>query len=98
MKRRRKTAAERRQEYADAEERVWRTFSAKLNKAGTAAEVAELAFGSAPAQGEPGRKFYSNLAFFVGHGFSIVPDGSNNTERAHYGKLVQRLRDAGELK
>jgi hypothetical protein len=95
-KRQRKTAAERRQEFADAEDRVWTKFSAKLREVGSFVEAQKLARGPAPNQGQPGRRFYSNLAFFLGD--FTVPHGSNEAERALYLALIRRLDEAGEIR
>ena len=50
----------------------------------------------APPPDAPGRRFYSNLGFFLGA--FTVPMGSNQTERSHYIEFIKRLDAAGALK
>lgn len=51
---------------------------------------------SAPAHADVGRKFYSNLGFFM-QTFA-VPDGSNATERQEYLRIVRLIDAHGGLK
>lgn len=95
MKRRRKTEAERRQERANADARQWDVFRAKLDAARNYKD-ALLVVHDAPSPDAPGRRFYSNLGFFL-QAFT-VPDGANSAELALYQQLIERMDEAGELK
>lgn len=95
MKRPRKTVAERRQERATAEARCWDEFRPKLEAAKTYADAIKL-HSQAPPPDAPGRRFYSNLGFFL-QGFT-PPDGANLTERANYLRLIKNFDDEGLLK
>jgi len=52
--------------------------------------------GQAPPPDAPGRRFYSNLGFFLND--FAVPNGSGSDERRLYLQLVQRIDAAGGLK
>lgn len=95
MKKRRKTVAERRSERAAAERQVWTAFRPKLEALQTMPEAYQLVAES-PRPDAPGRRYYSNLGFFL-QSFS-VPDGSSNEERALYLQFIERLDAAGMLK
>jgi hypothetical protein len=103
MKRKRKTAAEKRLEQYDAERRVWKRFRSRLESAQSWAEVILLAGERLPPPDRggkaPGHEYYSNLNFFIRgllEGF-IVPSGSSYHEKLLYLPLIQRLDTAGEL-
>lgn len=91
----RKAADQRSQERADAERRCWDQFRPKLEALQTFDDAVRLV-GQAPPPDAPGRRYYSNLGFFL-NGFA-VPAGSGYTERALYLQLVQRIDAAGGLK
>ncbi len=93
--RRRKTVAERRHEHAEAERRVWDEFRPWLAALSSYADALKLV-AEAPPPDSPGRRFFSNLGFFL-QGFS-TPGGSSGEERALYAQLIERLDAAGELK
>jgi len=93
--RKRKTRAERDQERADAERRVWDAFRPRLDALQTFLEAKKL-MAESPPPDAPGRRYYSNLAFFL-QAF-IVPMGSSYAEKALYVQFNQRLDAAGELK
>lgn len=57
---------------------------------------AQLLVARGPSPDTPGRRFYSNLAFFLG-GF-WVPHGSSVEERRLYIVFIERLEAAGALK
>jgi len=95
MAKRRKTRAEREHEWAQAERRVWEEFQPRLASLQTFEEAAELVLSAPPAD-SPGRRYYSNLGFFMQQ-FN-VPNGANGTERHLYAQLIQRLDAAGALK
>jgi hypothetical protein len=80
---------------ATEEFRILEDFLTRLDKVSTFVEAERLAIET-PPQGSPGRKFYSNLAFFL-QSFT-VPAGSNYAERRSYLGLIQRLDAAGMLK
>ena len=94
MLRKRKTKAERDQEHA-AEQRVWKVFSERLAALQTLVE-AQLLVQETPRETSPGRRFYSNLRFFLAA--FIVPMGSSYEEKALYLQFIQRLDAAGALK
>jgi hypothetical protein len=87
----RRTRADREQEWAAKEQRESDRFVVELGKVNKFVEAQVLVFHG-PRESEPGRRFYSNLGFFL-MSFG-VPFGSNNTERQLYIELIQRF-DAG---
>jgi hypothetical protein len=95
MARKRKTNADRERERAEADRRVWEAFRARLAHLQTFDEASRLVAES-PPQAAPGRRYYSNLGFFL-HAF-IVPAGSGYEERALYLQFIQRLDAAGGLR
>ena len=94
-KAKRRTNANRERERAAADQRAWEEFLPKLAALQTFVE-AQILVAQAPPPDAPGRRYYSNLGFFLG-AFS-VPMGSNHTERAHYIEFIKRLDAAGSLK
>ena len=54
--------------------------------------------GDSPPEGAPGRRFYSNLSFFLLHSACDVPNNSNERERGTYLGLLERMDQAGDLK
>jgi hypothetical protein len=76
-------------------EALWPAFRDRLAAAQNMAHALTL-LGEQPAENAPGRRFYSNLGFFL-QGFT-VPGGSSARERALYLAFVQRLDAAGALK
>lgn len=95
MAKARKTKADRDREYAEAERRAWKEFLPKLTAIQTFID-AQLLVDQAPPPDAPGRRYYSNLGFFLGA--FTVPAGSNQTERSLYIQFIQRLDAAGALK
>lgn len=91
----RKTKAQRDQERAAAERRVWEVFRPNLDKAQTLADALQLA-AQTPPPNAPGRRYYSNLAFFL-QCFG-VPGGTSYAEKALYLQLIKRLDASGVLK
>jgi len=77
------------------EREAWEGFRTRLADAAGFKEAAELA-ADAPPPDAPGRRFYSNLTFFL-QSF-IVPGGSSREERGLYLALVQRMDAAGQLR
>lgn len=96
MKRPRKTVAEQRQERAEAEARCWAEFRQKLEVAQTYEDAVKL-HSQAPPESAPGRRFYSNLGFFLINNFA-PPSGANQTERTNYLRLIKVFDEAGRLK
>lgn len=90
-----KSRSEKEREWAEAQKREWEDFLPKL-AALKSFEDAKLLVNQAPRPDSAGRKYYSNLGFFL-QAFS-VPRGSNQTERLHYIQFIQRLDEAGMLK
>lgn len=72
------------------EEREWEKFK-KSVEAATSYIDALLVVKSAVRPDAPGRKFYSNLGFFLAN-FSC-PAEATNREVTLYGKLVQDIND-----
>jgi hypothetical protein len=91
----RKTKADRDRERSEAQQQVWEQFLPKLTALQTYVE-AQVLVSQAPPPDSPGRRYYSNLGFFL-ESFD-VPMGSNSTERSLYIQLIQRLEAAGSLK
>jgi hypothetical protein len=74
MARGRKTKAEREQEWQAADRRLWEEFRPRL-EALTSFVDARLFVDDAPPRDSPGRRYYSNLGFFL-QAFT-VPEGSS---------------------
>ena len=90
----RKTQAQRNQEFSEKERRVWDEFRPKLESLASFID-AQLLVASAPPPDSPGRRYYSNLGFFL-QSFA-VPMGSSRGERAMYLQFIRRLDAAGAL-
>lgn len=93
--RNRKTKTQRDEESADADRRAWELFRPKLDALQTFAE-AQLLAAETPPPDSLGRRYYSNLVFFL-QAF-IIPTGSNYAEKTLYLQFIQRLDAAGALK
>jgi hypothetical protein len=93
--RRRKTNSNRRQEWLAADRRVWEQFRPKLEALSSFPEAQSLVI-EAPPPNSPGRRYYSNLDFFLGT--FAVPAGSNFVELSLYLQFIRRLDTAGTLK
>lgn len=91
----RRTKAERRQEWADAERSVWEEFKPKLTNL-KSYEDAKILVNQAPPPDTPGRKYYSNLGFLLQH--FAVPANSSYEEQSLYLQLIRRLDSTGQLK
>jgi hypothetical protein len=74
---------------------VWDAFRPKLEAVQNLAEAHILA-AQTPPPNAPGRRYYSNLAFFLG--CFGVPGGSSYAEKALYLQLIARLDATGILK
>jgi hypothetical protein len=90
-----RTKADREREYRDREQKVWDEFVPQLAALQTYDDAVELA-ARTPRPDAPGRRYYSNLSFFLGQ--FTVPMGSNGTERSLYAAFIRRLDAAGALK
>ena len=95
MARNRKSKADREREYREADRRVWNEFSSKMSKVQTFIE-AQILVNEAVPPDSPGRRYYSNLGFFL-QAFT-VPYGSNYDERVLYLEFIRRLDQSGQLK
>jgi hypothetical protein len=95
MKSPRKTKAEREQESTEANRQIWKLFRARLDALTSFAEAKALVDESPPPDA-PGRRYYSNLEFFL-QAF-IPPANSSHDEKFLYIQLIQRMDDRGELK
>ena len=94
MARRRKTKVEQAVEWEQAERRIWNEFRPKLADLKSYSEGRAL-LKESPLPDRPGRRFYSNLDFFLTN--FVVPAGSNEEERRLYLQFIQRLVAAGEI-
>lgn len=70
-------------------------FRLKLEAVQNLAE-AYILVNETPSPNAPGRKYYSNLAFFLG--CFGVPGGSSYAEKAFYLQLTKRFEATGGLK
>ncbi len=95
MARSRRTKADRARERAEIEHRAWDQFAPKLDALQSYADAQNLV-SEAPRPDSPGRRYYSNLGFFL-QAF-MIPAGSSQAEKALYLQFIQRLDAAGELK
>jgi hypothetical protein len=96
MARRRKTKDARDRERADADRHAWEQFHPRL-AALTTYDEARLLVSETPPPDSPGRRYYSNLGFFLS-GSMVPPLGSSYAEKALYLQFIQRLDAAGALK
>lgn len=87
MVRYRKRKAEREQEWVEADRRVWDQFRLRLEALASFGEAQSLT-NEAPPPDSPGRRYYSNLGFFL-QSFA-VPMGSSYAEKALYIQFIQR--------
>jgi hypothetical protein len=95
MPKKRKTAAQRRQEIVDADRRAWEDFLPKLQAVETPLDAIRLA-ASTVGPNTAGRRYYSNLGFFVQSYWP--PDGANSTELVEYLRLIRAFEAQGALK
>ncbi|MBK9266342.1 MAG: hypothetical protein IPM54_41975 [Polyangiaceae bacterium] len=99
MIRKRKTNAQQKQEWRDADQRALNLFLPKLAALKSFDEA--WAFAHTPLPNNPGRvpperKFYDNFGDFL-DSFSVPPD-SSPAERSLYLEFIKRIDAAGELK
>lgn len=91
----RNTEAQKRQEWDEAERRVWDEFRQRMAVLSDFLEAKRLVL-EGPGPDRPGRRFYSNLAFFLGE--FRIPGGARDDELALYLGFIQRIDKAGQLK
>jgi hypothetical protein len=80
---------------AELDQQAWEDFLPKLAAAQTYRDALRL-WDQAPRESAPGRRYYSNLGFFL-QNFG-VPEGSSSEERRHYVRLIKRMDADGWLK
>jgi hypothetical protein len=95
MPRRQKTQADRNRERAAEEREVWNYFYSCLKTLQTLPEALQLV-GEAVPSDNPGRKYYSNLGFFL-RTFT-PPDGANYSEISCYIQFIPHLVRAETIK
>jgi hypothetical protein len=95
MVRRRKTAAERRQESYEADRRAWELFYPRLTAVQSLNDAIAL-MGEVVPPDTPGRRFYSNLGFFL-QTFS-APAGASLAELTEYARLINLFDAEGALR
>lgn len=95
MARRRKSASERRQESYEADQRAWAAFYPRLAAAQSFKDALLLMADTVPPD-TPGRRYYSNLAFFLQS--YAPPAGANATELNEYLRLIRIFDSEGALK
>ena len=81
--------------WEEADLRAWSLFRSRLEAATSFAE-AQVLVREAPPPDSPGRRYYSNLGFFL-QSFA-VPTGSGHEERELYLRFVEKLDGSGALK
>src|ERR1035437_8292690 len=95
MRRKRKTAAERRQEAYESERRAWDLFLPRLRAVSSLKEALMLNVEPV-SHGRPGSKFYSSYGFFMQ--YCAAPDGANLPELNEYLRLIKVFDAEGALK
>ncbi len=86
--------ARREHEWAEADRRAWNHFRLRLESLNSFVE-ALLLIREAPPPDSPGRRYYSNLAFFLDE--FTIPAGSSREEMELYLRFIQRLEAANAL-
>jgi hypothetical protein len=95
MPRKRKTAAQLRDESYAADRRAWEDFLPKLQSVESYQGAIRLLAAAVPS-GASGRGYYSNLGFFM-QTFR-APDGANASELSEYLRLIDVFDVEGVLK
>jgi hypothetical protein len=95
MARKRKTKREREREWAEADRHAWEQFRPKLAALRSFID-AKILVAQAPPPDSSGRRYYSNLGFFLQE--FTLPGGSSEAERSLYLQFIERLDSAGALK
>src|SRR5512142_2199847 len=81
---------------AEAEQRDWEEFRARVAAQETYLDALTLVAEGAPPPEAPARRFYANLGTFLQH--FQVPVRSTYAEKELYLDLVRRLDAAGQLR
>jgi len=89
-----KTKEEQNQFRIEAEERAWRQFEPRL-KALNSLEEAQSLYCQAPLPDSPGRRYYSNLGFFLQT--LSRPSDARSEENWLYLEIVRKQHAAGKL-
>ncbi len=92
----RETKADEERQHAEAEQRDWEEFRARLAAQETYLDALTLVAEGAPPPDAPGRRYYANLGTFLQH--FQVPVRSTYAEKELYLGLVRRLDAAGQLR
>ncbi len=95
MSRSRKTKAEQRQEWDNADRRHWEQFRSKLEAAKCFADARKI-LSESPLPDAPGRRYYSNLGFFLQE--FHPPANSTYLEKDLYIQFIRRMDSTGDLK
>ncbi len=95
MAKRRKTEAERRAELARQDREVWEGFRPQLAALKTMDDAWAL-WAQQVSEGSPGRRYYSNLGFFLN--YFARPAGANGAECVLYAAFIDQLGASGVLK
>jgi hypothetical protein len=85
---------ERREAWERLEQSAAEIFFKRASAITTYKEADDLVDRS-PGPSQPGRKYYSNLGFFLGQ--FTVPAGSSYSERRLYIELIERFESSGNL-
>lgn len=93
MKKRRKTARERKAEQHEKERQGWESFKLELSSLKSRADV-EYFIRRRNPQKAPAERWFSNLGYFIAT--RTAPQSASSEERHEYDKLVDRLTAAGE--
>jgi hypothetical protein len=94
VRKKRKTADERSAEKWEADQQAWEYFEPRLSALQTMEDAYKLMADAAPPDSS-GRKYFSNLGFFLSS--FTVPGGASSKEKRLYVRFVERLDDAGML-
>lgn len=95
VRKKRKTVDERNAEKWAADQSAWGYFEPRLAEL-ESMEPAHKLMADASPQDSPGRKYFSNLGFFLSS--FTVPGGASAKEKMLYIHFVERLDDAGKLR
>ena len=95
MSLRQTTKDQRRAEDAELDQQAWEDFLPKLAAAQTYRDALRL-WDQARHESAPGRRYYSNLGFFL-QSFA-VPEGATSEEKQHYVRLIKQMDAEGWLK
>lgn len=80
--------------WAEKDFHAWDEFSRRLEALSSMAEALEL-YADTPPPDSPGRRYYSNLGFFLQR--FDVPGASSRKERELYLRFIEKLDESGAL-